>query len=250
MNPYWRNICTFLLIFLNAPFLMAQSGIKVPDPSFRKMRPDSLGIFHHGPLLPLRTWNNFHDAPLELERNDEDFNINQYVSPDHFPSNPFEIDLRYTSNYVPREVRDELNRIMDRPRDGAFIPVLPVAFLAIQLAGQYLLIRKKTEITSENIEKAQKALPVLELLWIQSPQTLTELYQKERIQNNHTMRELQGLIDLLIENNLVRTRFIDNAETKYYTALNQAHFQELKRRSASLEHSRPDSSMMQEDIKK
>jgi hypothetical protein len=123
---------------------------------------------------------------------------------------------------------------MDRPRDSAFLPILPVAFIALQMAGKYLLIRHKTEITIENILNAEEALPVLQMLWITSPQTLTELYEKQPIRDKHTMRDLERLVNILIDNNLVRTRVIENAQTKYFAAIQEPVYQDLKRRGELL----------------
>ena len=165
-----------------------------------------------------------------MKKEEKGLDIYHYIRPDYLPANPFKLDLRYTSNYVPREVRDHLNLIMDRPRSGDFLPILPVAFLALQLASQYLVIRQKTEITVENVVNTKEALPVLEALWIKSPLTLTELYERQRIQDSQTMRNLERLIALLIENNLVKTRLIENDETKYFPALTRTDYQNLAQR--------------------
>ena len=198
------------------------------------IKTDSLNFHFPAPVLPLPDLQKIEYPYVELQHDSEQLNVYQYISPDFMPTNPFQVDLRNTSNYVPPMVRDELTRIMDRPKDSAFLPILPVAFIALQLASQYLLIRHKTEITVENVLNSEEAIAVLQMLWITSPQTLTELYEKQPIRDKHTMRDLERLVNLLIDNNLVRTRVIENAETKYFAALNEADYKVLKKRAELL----------------
>jgi len=232
---YFRIIKVFLvLIILPVTQVFAQPGLQMPKKPPLSFNADSLHINFPAPVLPLPDLQTIDYRDLELAHQNSQLNVYQYISRDIFPTNPFEVDLRYSSNYVPRMVRDELNQIMDRPRDNAFIPILPVAFIALQLASQYLLIRHKTEITVENIINAEEAMPVLKMLWLKSPQTLSELYEKQSISDQHTMRDLGRLIDLLIDNNLVRTRVIENAETKYFSACNETTYRELKKRGELL----------------
>jgi len=227
----WQKKACFLLLIPCITAVFAQPGLKIPKtfPSVNKS--DTLNIAFPEPVLPLPDLQKFNYPRLELKQTGNALNIYQYISPDFMPANPFELDLRQTSNYVPGMVRDQLNRIMDRPRDSAFLPILPVAFLALQLASKYLLIQQKTEITVENIISAEEAIPLLKILWVQSPQTLTEMYEKVKIRDNHTMRDVERLVNLLIENNLVRTRIIENAGTKYYAALQEAEYLELKKKA-------------------
>ena len=71
------------------------------------------------------------------------------------------------------------------------------------------------------------AISVLKVLWQESPQTLTKIYKNRELSERFSMRELQTLIDLLIDNKLVRTRKIENTETKYFTAINRRHFYDV-----------------------
>jgi len=236
-----------LLFFVILPIaqVLAQPGLQMPKNSSFTSKSDSLNINFPTPVLPLPDLQRIDYRTFELEQDDSQINVYQYISHDIFPTNPFEVDLRYTSNYVPRWVRDDLNQIMDRPRDSAFLPILPVAFIALQMASQYLLIRHKTEITAENILNSEEAIPVLQMLWITSPQTLTELYAKQPIRDKHTMRDLERLVNILIDNNLVRTRLIENAETKYFAAIQEPVYQELKKKgellSGEMDSDTPDS---------
>jgi hypothetical protein len=192
--------------------------------------PDTLRLQLSKPVLPLRNWHVFTDHYMEIEKSSPGLNVYDFISPDYIPRNPFELDLRGTSNYVPREVRDELNLIMNRPKDSAFLPILPVAFIALQMASQHLLLREKTEITLADIENSELALPILEKLWALSPQTLTQLYGHPDLSERYTMKRLEELVYILIDNKLVKSRKIENAETKYFTAIDKSHYQDILKR--------------------
>lgn len=225
----YRYYIILLIIIINTPDSAAQIGLQAPDHSPR-MSPDSSNVFYGKPILPLRNWNDRSDQFLQLKQGSDDIDISVYISPNILPRDPFKIDLRGTSNYVPRMVRDELNLIMNRPKDNAFVPVLPAAYLALQLASKYLLVRKKTEITYLDIERGKEGIPLLEELWKQSPQTLTELYNKQLLRDKYTMVELQKLVEILIENKLVKRKLIENAETKYFFALDKFQYDQLVER--------------------
>jgi hypothetical protein len=122
---------------------------------------------------------------------------------------------------------------MRRPRDSAFLPILPVAFLALQLASQHFLISKKTEITMENIKASEPAIPVLDVLWRESPQTLSQLYKDHSINKVFTMNRLQEMLYLLIDNKLVRTRKIENAETKYFYAIDRRNYDKILKKASA-----------------
>jgi len=139
--------------------------------------------------------------------------------------------VRGSSYYVPRMVRDELNLMMNRPRESAFMPILPAAFLALQLAGKYLLIQKKTEISTQDIENGQEGFPVLSELWKENPQTASQLYKKEQLRQDYTMVELQRLINVLIDNKLIKRKLIESGESQYFYALEKKRYFQLIERS-------------------
>ena len=150
------SLCCAVMIFIAYSIASAQIGLKIPQFHLKKEVTDSTGLKFSKPILPLRDWENLSDQYIDLNNEAKMLNIYNFISPNFIPKNPFEVDFRRTSGYVPRQVRDELNLIMNRPRDSAFIPILPVAFIALQLAGQYLLLQLKTEINAEDIKKAVK----------------------------------------------------------------------------------------------
>jgi hypothetical protein len=191
----------FLLTVVQISF--AQIGIQIPVYNFNTR--DSSHVSFPKPVLPLRNWLDPADHFFELKHENNKLDINQFISPNIISKDPFKLDVRGSSYYVPRMVRDELNLIMNRPRDNAFVPILPVAFLALQLATKYLLIQLKTEITTQDIENGQEGFPILKELWKKNPQTLSELYKIEELRDNYTMLELQRLIEILRNSIFLRT---------------------------------------------
>jgi len=136
--------------------------------------------------------------------------------------NPFTIDTRESSYYVPVRVRDELNLIMNRPRDSAFLPVLGVAWIAYQLGSKYLEIRRKNTIDHEELLNARPALPLLYSLWRNYPQTPAQLYHHQEIQSIMTFSQLLEDLALLQRNNLIKSRFYSVDSIQYFPGLFRA----------------------------
>jgi hypothetical protein len=228
MNEICRpSILVLVLFLLNCSVYVstanAQIGLHAPVYGLSKSS-DSSSVSFPNPVLPIRNWRDSSDQYFKLKHDKNEIDVWRYMSPNAFPTDPFKIDRRGSSYYVPGTVRDELNLIMNRPRDSAFIPVLPAAFLALQLAGQYLLVQQKTEITAEDVHNARDGLPVLVELWKQNPQTLSELYKTRHLKDNYTMLELQRLVDLLMDNKLVRRKLIEKSETQYFYAIDKIKY--------------------------
>ena len=184
---------------------------------------------------------------LPLSRSDiqfQNFNLNYnnrlpesgyYYTPEHLHRNPFGPDTRYGSFYTTRLVRDELNTMMHRPKDNAFVPVLGVAYIAMQMASKYLLVKKELEIKPENILNCDSQLHIIEALWRHSPQTCKELYQLEKFNQNYTYKELEADINKLVDQNLVKVKRLENDEIQYFPALDSSSLQ------TTLEKGRKDS---------
>jgi len=233
-NNLRRRVCSnlflsiFLLFVTNSSH--AQPGLKTPVYNFDSFS-DTTNIHFPKPVLPLRNWLDHTDQFFDLRHETNKLDINRYISPSNiYQKGPFKLDVRGSSYYVPRMVRDELNLIMNRPRDNAFVPILPAAFLALQLASKYLLIQMKTEISWKNVENCREAIPVLEELWKIDPQTISELYKREKIKDNYTMIELQRLIGILIDNKVVKRKLIEKSETQYFYALEKKKYFKLVER--------------------
>lgn len=224
-------VCKYLLLLflvnISAGICLAQIGLQYPT-YILKTGIDSSSVTFPKPILPLRNWFDHTDQYINLKHETDKLDINQYISRSNIvPENPFQLDVRSSSYYVPRMVRDELNLMMNRPRESGFVPILPAAFLALQLAGKYLLIQKKTEISTEDIERGKVGFPILSELWKENPQTASQLYKKGQISENFTMVELQRLINILIDNKLIKRKLIENGETQYFYALEKKQYFQL-----------------------
>jgi hypothetical protein len=136
--------------------------------------------------------------------------------------NPFSIDLRGSSYYVPTMVRDELNLIMNRPRDSAFMPVLGIAtWIAYQMASKYLPLQQNHSIGYDELVQAQEALPVLYSLWKKSPQSAGQLYADPDIHSKMIFKQVQNDLKLLQQNNLVKSRMIEADSVVYFPSLDR-----------------------------
>ena len=148
---------------------------------------------------------------------------NRYnYTPDHLHQNPFGPDIRYSSFYTTRLVSDELNTMMHRPKDNAFVPVLGVAYIAMQMVSKYLLVKSELRIKPENILNCDSQLPIIEALWSDSPQTCKELYQLEHFNQKYTYKELESDINILVDQNLVKVKRLENEEIQYFPALDRS----------------------------
>lgn len=222
-----HNLLSLFICIILANISLAQIGLQAPVYTANFVS-DSSAVSYPKPILPLRNWFDQTDQFFDLKQEANKLDIYQYISLSNIiPKDAFRLDMRGSSYYVPRMVRDELNLMMNRPRDNSFIPILPAAFLALQLANQYLLVQMKTEITWQDVENCKEGLPVLEELWKEAPQTLSGLYKKDKLRDNYTMIELQRLTDILIDNKLIKRKLIEKSETQYFYALDKKQYFEL-----------------------
>jgi len=212
---------------LSSPSVIAQVGLQAPVYNLYSESDSSNRVNFPKPVLPLRNWKDPSYQYFELKVDGDNLDISQYISPNIFFVDPFKMDTRGSSYYVPRTVRDELNLIMNRPKDSAFVPIMPVAYLALQLASQYLFVRQKIEITPQDVQKAQEGYPILQELWKKNPQTLSELYKRAQLKDKYTMLELKKLIDILDDNKIVKRKLIENSETQYFYAIGESQYNQL-----------------------
>ena len=218
-------VCSFLIIIATATaaagILLAQTTANGSD-STRNL-PEGLSAYfpaeklsrHYGSLrFDLR------EVELKYPLNSYQTFLNRSIA--DLTANPFTIELRESSYYVPVRVRDELNLIMNRPRDSAFFPVLGVAWIAYQLGSKYLEIQRKNIIDHDELIKASQALPLLYLLWQQYPQTAGQLYHRREVQQVMTFKQLQQELNLLQQNNLIKSRFYSPDSVQYFPNLFRA----------------------------
>ncbi len=215
-------VYSFLVIIVTATaaagILLAQPAASGPDST--KNLPEGLSVYfpaeklsrHYGSLR-----FDLHEVELKYPLNSYQTFLSRSIA--DMTANPFTIELRESSYYVPVRVRDELNLIMNRPRDNAFFPLLGVAWIAYQLGSKYLEIQRKNIIDHDELLKACQALPLLYFLWQKYPQTAGQLYHRREVQQVMTFKQLQQELDLLQQNNLIKSRFYSPDSVQYFPNL-------------------------------
>jgi hypothetical protein len=222
--PASRFFCIFLFILFIFLPAAAQDSLQTSD------------IFSIKPKLLIpqsRSEIQFQNIDLKYQFGSLK-NSYQYM-PNHLSSNPFGMDTRSGSFYTPTFVRDELNIMMNRPKDQAFVPVLGVAFIAAQMIGKYLLVERELQIKPENILKCQDQLPILEELWQNNPQTCDQLYKIDFFNKTYTFNELENNLSRLVDEKLVKVKRLENDELQYFPAIDKFKLQ------ATLKEGRKDS---------
>jgi len=179
--------------------------------------------------LNLKQWNNYSQGELSLKyyNQNDNFKNNRYHPSNVMPKDPFKLDYRSSSYYVPRMVKDELNLIMNRPKDSAFVPVLGVAFIAAQLAAKYVFVQEKLKISEENIMNAVDEFGILNELWKKSPQTSSELYKNSILKDKITLKELNYKIDKLIDNKLIKQKNLEDQELQFFPAISKSEYEKI-----------------------
>ena len=206
-----------LLIFIISVYLLPNT--LVGQNTYHDSLSGSIGL-KYGPSLMLPEFTPSFDLNFKKDSAGELNEIHGF-SPRPI-DNPFQLDMRSSSYYVPRQVRDELNLIMNRPRESAFVPVLGVAFLAFQLAQKYLFIQAKTTITSQDLLAADNNLNILNSLWELSPQSMLEIY--DNLPGlNPTIPHLEHQLEQLQDSKLIRTRETDKNKL-YFPAISKEIF--------------------------
>lgn len=179
------------------------------------------------PFYDINDWNTRNSSPFNLHFEENVPDPLQFYTQPKTLVNPWEIDTRNSSYYTPRIVRDELNLIMNRPRESAFVPVLGAAYIAMQLAANYLIIQKKLEITALDVLSCQQELPVLHELWHKNPQTCSQLLQIALLKEDYTYTKLQSALDRLADKNLVKIKQIENDEPQYFPGISEPEIRNL-----------------------
>jgi len=177
----------------------------------------------------LNNWHNYNQTELSLKYFNKNNNIdnNRYHPSNVMPKDPFKLDYRSSSYYVPRMVKDELSLIMNRPKDNAFVPVLGVAFIAAQLAAKYVFVQDKLKISNENILNTIDEFGIMNELWKKSPQTSSELYKISKLRNKFTLKELNYRMNNLIDNKLVKQKNLEDQELQYFPAISKSEYDKL-----------------------
>jgi len=190
---------------------------------------DSTKVKNNVKIQNLNNLYNYNQTELSLKyfNKNSNFDNNRYHPSNVMPKDPFKLDYRSGSYYVPTMVRDELNLIMNRPKDNAFVPVLGVAFIAAQLASKYIFVQDKLKISNENILKTIDDYRIMNELWKKSPQTSSELYKITSLKNKYTLKELNFRMNNLIDNKLVKQKNLEDQELQFFPAISKSEYEKL-----------------------
>jgi len=167
----------------------------------------------------------FYSPDIHLHYKSPQFNKMYHYNPPDISSTPWGIDTRSSSYYTPRLVRDEMNAIMNRPKDQAFLPVLGVAYLAYLMASKYIFIKGKLEISADDVLLCKDQMDIIVALWKKNPQTVDQLYKQKPFQDNYTYIKLEKAIGLLADQNLVKTKKLENDEIQYFPAITKSELE-------------------------
>lgn len=158
------------------------------------------------------------DLGISLYNNKQPTNLNKFYNP--VKITPFVTDFRESSYYIPVPVQDELLKVMNRERGSQMLNIFSVAMLTASVMSQYVQIEQKIAIQDESVLKLGAFLPVLKILWAESPKTPTEMYNATEIHSVMTLNQLLQMLNELVEMKLIKQKFIENSETQYFPALN------------------------------
>jgi hypothetical protein len=163
----------------------------------------------------------------------------EYLTPEPFiidpqkytpSSNPFVFDNRSNSYYVPRQIRDELNLIMNRPKTAdSMVPIIAIPLIAAQIAANYIWVQEKSKIRSKNILNAAEEMDLLRLLWQDSPLTISMISNNMESQNAEKYEYLEKRMQVLSDNKLVKIKKVENGESRYYPAKTKQELAEIIR---------------------
>jgi predicted transcriptional regulator len=179
----------------------------------------------------------YHYNNLFLENNP--MLIIEYPTPDPFyidprnytpSSNPFIFDNRSSSYYVPRQIRDELNLMMNRPKTAdSMVPILAVPIIAAQIAANYIWVKEKSKIKSSNLLQAASEMALLEILWQKNPWTISQIHEECNLTQSLPYKDLQKRMQILVDNKLVKMKQIENGESQYFPACTSQELAEIIR---------------------
>ena len=204
------------LVFLIAITGRAQESLRLPNP-FSKSDFNFTTIQRYLPLYEFKA-DSIKKLSMRLDFNPARAHSNFYSPENVLPAKSYQLDTRSSSYYVPRNVGDKLTDIMNRPRDTAFVPVLGAAFLAAQLAANYLWIEKKIELNKKDLIVALENFEVLNEILIRQHINLEQLYKIESINSRMTASILQAKLEILTDSKLLHPKKSDDKHIEYYAA--------------------------------
>lgn len=222
---FWNILICLFIILIPINFINAQIGLQPGTIGFT----DSTIAKNKIKWQDLKDWHNYNKSELSLKYYNKNsiFDNNRYHPSNVMPKESWNIDYRSGSYYVPQMVRDELNLIMNRPKDNAFVPILGVAFIAAQMASKYLFVQDKLKINQDNVINAIDEYEVLKILWIKNPQTASRLYKNPNLAEKFTMKQLKQKLTILIDNKLVKQKNLKDQEMQYFPAITKSEYEQI-----------------------
>jgi predicted transcriptional regulator len=155
------------------------------------------------------------------------------------PENSMFIDLRESSYYTPLMVEDKLAAAMNRPKPGEVWPVF-TAEIAASLVFHYIEIENKTAIAAQNYILADEYIPVMQVLWQKSPQTVAEIYRQLPVASNRTYPMLETQLNFLVDRKIVKINRPDKAPALYYAAQPKPEVERLLKDALEKPENSPD----------
>ena len=152
---------------------------------------------------------------------------NYYDPKSVMPANPFYLDYRGGSYYVPRQVNNRIAQMMNRPSPDSFVPVFAIAMLAAKVALHYVNIEHKIRIEASDYLVQEKSFPLLQALWVRSPQTAFELYELNEVNENRTFVQTESELQVLVDQKLIKSKTQEEAPTLYFVAQSRETVLEL-----------------------
>ena len=138
------------------------------------------------------------------------------------PDNPLMLDYRTGSYYTPKNVSDQLARIMQRPRPDSFLPWPGLALLGAYAAIQYLMHKDQFEIKARAYLLDAADETVLLALWKKAPQTAADLLLLPDIAAQDSYLTLQERLNRLEDKMLIKSKTIEKEPTQYFPAQKRA----------------------------
>ncbi len=212
----------FLLLVFAVHFLSAQ----IRNPGYTNTKTNTDSIFWQPNYLiltgPDSSSLNIEMTAPSLPKN------NAYYDPRKItPGNRLFLDTRSSSYYVPRQVGDKLNRIMNRPSSNEVAPVFAAAVLAASIASQYIKIDYELKLAAADYVLDEKYFPILAALWGQSPQTAFQLFKYDSIKKGRTAVILKKELSELANLNIIKVKLQENAPSLYFPAQNKEEVEKL-----------------------
>ncbi len=204
----------FFLLVLTVHFLNAQ----ILNPGYTGAKINTDSIFWRPNYLIL-TGPASSSLNIEMTAPSLAKNKNAYYDPRKvMPKNRLFLDTRSSSYYVPQQVGDKLNRIMNRPSSNEVAPVFTAAMLAASIASQYIKIDYELKLAAADYVLDEKYFPILAELWRQSPQTAFQLFKHDSVKKDRTVVILKKELSELEDLNILKVQLQENAPRLYFPA--------------------------------